>query len=88
LLSTRWSIKGVVTNKTDIHNYDNARGEGSVFSFDLLDSTNEIRVIAFNNDCKRFHSIIQMKQVSIINDDFFEFSLCNTNITIYINESI
>jgi len=71
LLSTRWSIKGVVTNKTDIHHYDNARGEGTVFSFDLRDSTNEIRVIAFNNDCKRFHSIIQMKQVSIINDDFF-----------------
>ncbi|CAF3983752.1 unnamed protein product [Adineta steineri] len=56
--SNKWYIKGIVTNKTNIHHYNNARGEGTVFSFDFLDDTDEIRVTVFNNDCNRFYSTI------------------------------
>jgi len=66
-LSTRWSIKGIVTNKTNTHHYKNARGEGIVFSFDLLDSTAEIRITAFNDQCSRLHPVIQIGQVGITN---------------------
>ncbi|CAF4442296.1 unnamed protein product, partial [Adineta steineri] len=41
-----------------MHHYNNARGEGTVFSFDFLDDTDEIRVTVFNNDCNRFYSTI------------------------------
>jgi replication factor A1 len=64
----RWSIKGIVTNKTNIHHYGNARGEDTVFSFDLLDSTNEIRITAFNNDCNQLHPIMGVGQVGIADD--------------------
>lgn len=62
----RWSIKGVVTNKTNIHFFNNSRGQGKVFSFDFLDDTGEIRITVFNQDCERFYSIIQTGQVKSI----------------------
>ncbi|KAK6139644.1 hypothetical protein DH2020_026608 [Rehmannia glutinosa] len=34
----RWAIKARVTAKGDLRRYNNARGDGKVFSFDLLDS--------------------------------------------------
>lgn len=52
-------------NKTDIHHYNNARGEGTVFAFDVVDSTGEIRITAFNTDCDRLYSKIQIGQVLI-----------------------
>jgi len=67
LCLARWYIKGIVTNKTNIHHYNNARGEGTVFSFDLLDDTDEIRVTVFNNDCNRLHSTIHIGSVRFVN---------------------
>lgn len=63
----RWYIKGVITNKTNIHHYNNARGEGTVFSFDFLDDSDEIRVTVFNNDCNRLYSTIHIGGVRFIN---------------------
>ncbi|KAL6570291.1 Replication protein A 70 kDa DNA-binding subunit A [Orobanche minor] len=41
----RWAVKARVTAKGDLRHYNNAKGEGKVFSFDLLDSDGgEIRV--------------------------------------------
>lgn len=34
----RWAIKARITAKGDLRRYNNARGDGKVFSFDLLDS--------------------------------------------------
>ncbi|KAA8523299.1 hypothetical protein F0562_009722 [Nyssa sinensis] len=45
----RWAIKARVTAKGDLRRYNNARGDGKVFSFDLLDSDGgEIRATCFN----------------------------------------
>ena len=65
----------MITNKTNIHHYNNAREQGTVFAFDLSDSAGEMRITAFNNDCSRLHSIIEIGQVFF---DVLLFSFVNT----------
>jgi ssDNA-binding replication factor A large subunit len=46
----RWTIKARVTAKSDVRRFHNSRGDGKVFSFDLLDADNgEIQATYFNN---------------------------------------
>ncbi|XP_050218256.1 replication protein A 70 kDa DNA-binding subunit A [Mercurialis annua] len=63
----RWAIKARVTAKGDLRRYNNARGDGKVFSFDLLDSDGgEIRVTCFNAVVDRFHEVIEVGRVYLI----------------------
>ncbi|XP_042498805.1 replication protein A 70 kDa DNA-binding subunit A [Macadamia integrifolia] len=63
----RWAIKARVTAKGDIRRYNNARGDGKVFSFDLLDSDGgEIRVTCFNAVVDRFYSSVEVGKVYLI----------------------
>ncbi|KAK6944766.1 Replication factor-A protein 1, N-terminal [Dillenia turbinata] len=63
----RWAIKARVTLKGDLRRYNNARGDGKVFSFDLLDSDGgEIRVTCFNAVVDRFYDIIEVGKVYVI----------------------
>ncbi|KAL6226757.1 hypothetical protein ACLB2K_000718 [Fragaria x ananassa] len=63
----RWAIKARVTAKGDQRRYNNARGDGKVFSFDLLDSEGgEIRVTCFNAVLDRFYDIIEVGRVYLI----------------------
>ncbi|XVF48923.1 hypothetical protein PTKIN_Ptkin03bG0227300 [Pterospermum kingtungense] len=63
----RWAIKARVTAKGDLRRYNNARGDGKVFSFDLLDSDGgEIRVTCFNNVVDRFYDFIEVGKVYLI----------------------
>lgn len=63
----RWAIKARVTAKGDLRRYSNARGDGKVFSFDLLDSDGgEIRVTCFNAVADRFYEIIEVGRVYLI----------------------
>jgi replication factor A1 len=63
----RWAIKARVTAKGDIRRYNNARGDGKVFSFDLLDSDGgEIRVTCFNAVLDRFYDAIELGKVYMI----------------------
>nr|GMC96159.1 replication protein A 70 kDa DNA-binding subunit A [Ipomoea batatas] len=63
----RWAIKARVTAKGDIRRYNNARGDGKVFSFDLLDSEGgEIRVTCFNAVLDRFYDKIEVGKVYMI----------------------
>jgi replication factor A1 len=43
-----WTIKARVTQKSDIKNWSNARGEGKLFNVTLMDDSGEIRATAFN----------------------------------------
>jgi replication factor A1 len=46
----RWTIKARMTANSDVRRFHNARGDGKVFSFELLDVDNgEIRATCFNN---------------------------------------
>ncbi|MBA0633071.1 hypothetical protein Godav_001721 [Gossypium davidsonii] len=63
----RWAIKARVTAKGDLRRYNNARGDGKVFSFDLLDSDGgEIRVTCFNAVVDRFYNVIEVGKVYLI----------------------
>ncbi|PON54858.1 Replication factor A protein [Parasponia andersonii] len=63
----RWAIKSRVTAKGDLRRYNNARGDGKVFSFDLLDSDGgEIRVTCFNAVVDRFYNAIEVGKVYLI----------------------
>ncbi|KAH9606522.1 hypothetical protein KSS87_018912, partial [Heliosperma pusillum] len=63
----RWTIKARVTAKGELRHYHNARGEGKVFSFDLLDSDGgEIRVTCFNAVVDQFHDLIEVGKVYLI----------------------
>ncbi|KAL1335557.1 hypothetical protein HN51_064412 [Arachis hypogaea] len=63
----RWAIKARVTAKGDLRRYNNARGDGKVFSFDLLDSEGgEIRVTCFNAVVDRFYDAIEVGRVYLI----------------------
>ncbi|KAI0495982.1 hypothetical protein KFK09_022289 [Dendrobium nobile] len=63
----RWAIKARVTAKGELRRYNNARGDGKVFSFDLLDSDGgEIRVTCFNAIVDRFYGVIEVGKVYMI----------------------
>ncbi|MCO5569497.1 hypothetical protein L7F22_023210 [Adiantum nelumboides] len=63
----RWTIKARVTAKGDLHRFNNARGEGKVFHFDLLDAEGgEIRVTCFNNIADQFYEQIEVGKVYML----------------------
>ncbi|KAI7739465.1 hypothetical protein M8C21_023230 [Ambrosia artemisiifolia] len=63
----RWAVKARITAKGDLRRYNNAKGDGKVFSFDLLDSEGgEIRVTCFNAVVDRFYDTIEVGKVYII----------------------
>ncbi|KAI5709630.1 hypothetical protein M8J76_004908 [Diaphorina citri] len=64
----KWTIKARVTNKTPIREWNNARGSGKLFSIDLLDESGEIRATMFNDECNRFHDMIEKDKVYYISN--------------------
>ncbi|XP_061366097.1 replication protein A 70 kDa DNA-binding subunit A-like [Gastrolobium bilobum] len=62
-----WTIKARVTAKGELRHYNNARGEGKVFSFDLLDSDGgEIRATCFNTVADQFYNVIEAGKVYLV----------------------
>ena len=63
----RWTVKARVTSKSDIKRWHNAKGEGTVFNFEVLDEGGgEIRMTAFKDACEKFYPIIEVGKVYII----------------------
>lgn len=63
----RWTIKARVTSKGELRRYNNPRGEGKVWSFDLLDSEGgEIRITCFNLVADQFYNQIEAGKVYLI----------------------
>lgn len=63
----KWTIKARVSVKGEMRRWSNARGEGKVFSFDLIDAAGgEIKATAFNDAVDKFHDLIQQGQVYTI----------------------
>jgi replication factor A1 len=64
---SRWTIKARVTVKSDMRTYHNARGDGKLFSFDMLDADGgEIRAVAFNDTATKFFDILEPGSVYIV----------------------
>ncbi|KAI9125199.1 hypothetical protein K1719_003815 [Acacia pycnantha] len=65
--SSMWTIKARVTAKASLRQYSNARGDGKVFSFDLLDSDGgEIRATCFNVVAEQFYHQIEIGKAYLI----------------------
>jgi len=64
----KWTIKARVTKKSDIRRWSNSRGEGHLFSMDLLDESGEIRATAFKNECDKFEPMVQEDKVYFISN--------------------
>ncbi|XP_068456650.1 replication protein A 70 kDa DNA-binding subunit-like isoform X2 [Clinocottus analis] len=64
---SKWTIKARVTNKSSIRTWSNSRGEGKLFSFEILDeSGGEIKITAFNNEVDKFFSLVEQGKVYFI----------------------
>ncbi|XP_012231039.1 replication protein A 70 kDa DNA-binding subunit [Linepithema humile] len=59
----RWVIKARVTHKPPIRTWSNSRGEGKLFSIDLIDDSGEIRCTAFRDMCDKFYDMIEVGNV-------------------------
>ncbi|KAG2449859.1 hypothetical protein HYH02_005382 [Chlamydomonas schloesseri] len=58
--TARWAIRARVTSKGELRRWTNVRGEGKVFSFDLLDKDGgEIRATAFGAEADKFFEVVE-----------------------------
>ncbi|EFA12891.1 replication protein A 70 kDa DNA-binding subunit [Tribolium castaneum] len=62
----KWVIKARVTNKSDMRTWSNSRGEGKLFSFDLMDDSGEIRCTAFRDMADKYFNYLQVDKVYYI----------------------
>ena len=64
MYQNRWTIKARVTTKSDIRTWSNARGEGSLFSVELLDaSAHDIKCTFFKDAVDKFYGMLEQDSV-------------------------
>jgi replication factor A1 len=63
MYQNKWTIKARLTSKSDIRTWANAKGEGSLFSVELLDSSMDIRATFFKEAVDKFYNALQVGQV-------------------------
>lgn len=59
----KWTIKARCTSKSDVRHWSNQKGEGKLFSFNLLDDSGEIKVTGFNDAVDNFYNLIEEGKV-------------------------
>ncbi|XP_014677373.1 PREDICTED: replication protein A 70 kDa DNA-binding subunit-like [Priapulus caudatus] len=80
----RWSIKVRVTKKSSIRTWSNSRGDGKLFSLDLIDESGEIRATAFNQECDKYFDMLELDKVYIISKA--QLKTANKNFTTIKND--
>ncbi|XP_020384262.1 replication protein A 70 kDa DNA-binding subunit [Rhincodon typus] len=60
---SKWTIRARVTNKSQIRTWSNSRGEGKLFSIELLDESGEIRATAFTDQVDKYFPLIEVNKV-------------------------
>ncbi|XP_033995680.1 LOW QUALITY PROTEIN: replication protein A 70 kDa DNA-binding subunit-like [Trematomus bernacchii] len=63
---SKWTIRVRVTNKSSVRTWSNSRGDGRLFSFEVLDESGEIKVTAFNKEVDQFFSLVEQGKVYYI----------------------
>ena len=63
MYNNRWTIQARLTVKSDIKTWSNAKGEGSLFSVELLDATQDIRATFFKEAVDKFYHMLQVGKV-------------------------
>ncbi|GAA5931347.1 replication factor A subunit protein RFA1 [Sporobolomyces koalae] len=59
----KWTIKARVTSKSDVRHYSNQRGDGKLFSVNLLDESGEIKATGFNETVDKLEPILEEGKV-------------------------
>ena len=52
-----------MTQKSGIRTWSNSRGDGKLFSVNLLDDSGEIRVTGFNAECDKYYDMLEVDKV-------------------------
>lgn len=60
---SKWTIRARITNKSSIRTWSNSRGDGKLFSMEIVDESGEIRVTAFNQEVDKFFELIEVGKV-------------------------
>ncbi|KAL9186004.1 hypothetical protein ACHAXT_005242 [Thalassiosira profunda] len=64
MYSNRWVIRAKVTSKSPVRTWSNAKGEGSLFSVDLLDNSGtDVRATFFKEAVDKFYSFLEEGKV-------------------------
>ncbi|CAJ1065213.1 replication protein A 70 kDa DNA-binding subunit [Xyrichtys novacula] len=63
---SKWTIRARVTNKSSIRTWSNSRGDGKLFSMEIVDESGEIRATGFNQEVDKFFSLIETGKVYYI----------------------
>uniref|UniRef100_A0A8C9R0A5 Replication protein A subunit n=1 Tax=Scleropages formosus TaxID=113540 RepID=A0A8C9R0A5_SCLFO len=63
---SKWTVRARVTNKSGIRTWSNSRGDGKLFSMEIVDESGEIRVTGFNQEVDKFFSLIEPGKVYYI----------------------
>jgi replication factor A1 len=61
-----WTIKARCTAKSSVRTWSNAKGNGQLFNFDLVDESGEIRCTCFNEFVDEFEPVIQVGNIYLI----------------------
>lgn len=62
----KWVIKARCMTKGAIRNYNNAKGPGKLFNFEVADSSGTIRITGFNDHVDKFFENIEVEKVYLI----------------------
>lgn len=62
----RWTICARVTSKSAIRHWSNAKGEGKLFSFDLVDDSGEIKATGFNDIVDKYFDMLEAGKIYYI----------------------
>jgi len=64
MFQNRWMIKARVVSKSEVKTWSNARGEGSLFSIELLDSSGmDVKATLFKEAVEKFYDVIDVGKV-------------------------
>ncbi|XP_041053664.1 replication protein A 70 kDa DNA-binding subunit isoform X1 [Carcharodon carcharias] len=63
---SKWTIRARVTNKSQIRTWSNSRGEGKLFSIELLDESGEIRATIFTDQVDKYFPLIEVNKVYFV----------------------
>ncbi|XP_031346155.1 replication protein A 70 kDa DNA-binding subunit-like isoform X2 [Photinus pyralis] len=70
----KWVIKARVACKSSIRTFKNFRGEGKLFSVDLIDKSGEIRATMFGDLVDTFYNLIELDKVYYVSKGRLEFA--------------
>lgn len=63
---SKWTIRARITNKSSIRTWSNSRGDGKLFSMEMVDESGEIRLTGFNQEVDKFFSLVEVGKVYYI----------------------